>query len=161
MPTVEELAQEEHARDDAPATVPPENYETWKKARDVIDALAGETETAIAEWLTNKGLTATTAKHLWLYEDLERFEIREGKAPEDDERPAYMHGLNLNICEFRLPGVVVAYMDDSTKKFIRLKRNPRKGELEAYIAKLQSRRLNAGQSEVAQAEAIGEGPAPG
>lgn len=136
---IDDIAQEELARDDAPATVPPENYELWKKARTAVDKLAGATEAAIAEWLTERGLTATTVKHIFLHEDLEQFEIKEGPAPPDDERPAHLHGLDLEICKFKLPGVVVAYMDQTTKKFVRVKRNPRKGELEAVIRQLEGR----------------------
>lgn len=155
---IDNIAQEELARDDAPATVPPENYELWKKARAAVDKLAGETEMAIAEWLTARGLTATTVKHIFLHEDLERFEIKEGPAPPDDERPAHLHGLDLEICKFRLPGVVVAYMDEQTRKFVRTKRNPRNGELELLLRQLEGRQ-NVRASQDTQAEAPGAGTA--
>lgn len=110
--------------------------ETQRKAWDKVEAIAGEVEAAVAEWLQAKGLTSTTAKHIWLESDLETYSLREGAAPRDDKRPDHLKGIPLTICQFRLPGVVIRFREGPEERFARLKRNPKAGEMEAFIASL-------------------------
>lgn len=126
-----------------PATQKLENmamYETMsleqRKVFDRLGSIVTEVEGAIAKWLQDKGLTATSAKHIWLHEDLETFEVREGVAPLDKDRPEYLKGQPLTICQFRLPGVVIRFREVAEERFARLRRNPRAGEMEAFVKSL-------------------------
>ena len=108
----------------------------WQKAYDTIVQVGPEAEAAIAVWLQDRGLTATSAKHVWIGEDGTSYEIREGVAPIDEFRPTYLQALPLTICQFRLPGVVIKFTESKEERYLRLKRNPKAGELEELIKSL-------------------------
>lgn len=107
-----------------------------KEAYEKLQIIKQDVEQAIAEWLTSKGLTATTIKHIWPSPDFNEYEIREGAAPPDLDRPVYLRGVQLNVCQFRLPGVVIKIKESQEEKYFRLRRNPKKGEMEAMLKSL-------------------------
>jgi hypothetical protein len=155
MSDVEVLAKAELAN---PETVSPE-YERWQKANRAIQELGPMIEATIAEWLQEKGLTATTTKHIWLFDDLETYEIREGQEPADALRPDYLKGIRLNICQFRLPGVVIKFKESEEERYFRLKRTPKAGELEALLRQLEAKRVGGNEAETSKDSASGAGSA--
>jgi hypothetical protein len=137
-PSVDALAHDEGAVQ-PPVSVREDQYAFWHQAFKTVQATAGAVEEAIATWLEKKGLTATSVKHIWMSADLEGFEIREGKAPPDSERPFYLQGMNLNICEFVLPGIVIGVIGPGGKKeYMRVRRNLKAGELEGLLRQIEN-----------------------
>jgi hypothetical protein len=73
----------------------------------LIDHVRLLLEDEFADRLVERGLTATTPKHLWYDTDRQRLVIVEGHAPTDDSRPKYLRGLTLDICTQRISGTAV------------------------------------------------------
>lgn len=161
MSDLEELAKAELSREgDAPVSIPQEEYAAWRKQYEAIQECCNAAEELIAAYLTEHGLTATTPKHLMFNMNLSEMKVVEGKAPPDADRPAHLRGFNLDICNFTLPGVVVAYMDAQTRKFVRVKRNPKPGELADLIKKMEKQHADATvEAEDTKAAVPGEGTA--